>query len=346
MALNIQDLKKAREIITDGFGLSVSDAARVVGALNAAGRVNDLRAVLGGDLSSVPGVLSDLGITAAGAASSAASVGVSGGSVAAPGSASDKIPAAKHKAVTGQNKGDSSEAGDPSGVRPIAGGLRRNFPTRENIKAVFAQTAAEAEIVTDSDELPSGFADSVQEWLEDFANKYGFDLFKLHPQQWRAACMWVGEYIKKSGVIRDRERERHEGGRIYSGKKLEELLQVWAYFCGVLRQVPLVSDFINFTGCHRNFFYDYDGQGLTSAAVRIIQKARAIEAGGLSSSVAGGGAGVIGGIFLLKARHGYSETVTVNHVSSTHDNTASALPVFGDNGLCLEDSEKNVDNSP
>lgn len=343
MALNIQDLKKAREIITNEFELSVSEAARVVGAFNAAGRVDDLRAILGGDLSSVPGVLSDLDISGSGAASYAGFVGALGGSVAASGSASNKIPAAENKAVTGQNK-DSSEAGDPSGVRPIAGGLRRNFPTRENIKAVFAQTSTEAEIVTDSDELPSGFADSVQEWLEDFANKYGFDLFKLHSQQWRAACMWVGEYIKKNGVIRDRERERHEGGRIYSGKKLEELLQVWAYFCGVLRQVPLVSDFINFSGCHRNFFYDYDGQGLTSAAVRILQKARAIEAGGLSSSVAGGGAGVIGGIFLLKARHGYSETVNVNHVSSTHDNTASALPVFGDNGLCIEDNAKNVDN--
>jgi len=358
MAVSMAELKKARDIIADYFSISSGDAARAVGAFNAAGRGDDLRAVIGGDLSSVPGVLSDLGITGSITDSKPAaggSVGAPGGAVAASGSASDKIPASKHKAVTGQNKGvkhtsikdgNKAGAGDPSAVilpfNDGAGLISSDIPTTKG-DIIKDDTA---EVVDNGSKLPEGFADTVRAWFDSWAEFEGVNLSKIHAQQWRAACMMIGQRIKAGRVLYDEDKIKARGGVIYSGDKLEELLQVWAYFCGTFKQVPLVSDFVSFSGVSSSYFYDYTGRGLSSSSVAILQKARAIEAGGLSSSVAGGGAGVIGGIFLLKARHGYSETVNVNHVSSAHDNTAAALPVFGDNGLCLEDSEKNVDNSP
>ena len=126
----------------------------------------------------------------------------------------------------------------------------------------------------------------------------------------------MGQYVKGRGQLRDRDREKINGGIIYNPSRLESLLYVWAFLCGVFHMVPLVPDFVSFSGVHRNYFYDYDGRGLTSTSVQIVKKARKIEENGLAASVAGGGAGAVGGMFLLKTRHNYSETVTIQHASA------------------------------
>ena len=94
-----------------------------------------------------------------------------------------------------------------------------------------------------------------------------------------------------------------------------------------------MSDFVSFSGVSKSYFYDYDGRGLSSSSVSILKKARQIEEGGLGSSVAGGGAGTVGGIFLLKTRHGYSETVTIQHTSSAAAVGVGDLPLLTDKKL-------------
>lgn len=352
MAYTFPQLKQIRDNIIMSFGISSDNATRVVAFYNVGANQdhNIIDKMLSGDLSGVPAALSALGIpsdivqaddrqteikpsadlakkthkktaksspkTTRNTADIQPSESVRASSLGASDTLADKIPVDNIKDHTSQNTAYTSK------YYP--------FPTREEIKALSADTP-QVEIMQ-GDELPPSFGDTVEGWFESFANKYNFDIYKLHPQQWRAACMYVGENIKASGVIRDRQKEKHNGGKVYSPHKLEELLKLWAYFCGLYRQVPLASDYINFSGVHRNFFYDYDGQGLSSTAVHLVQKAKQIEEQGLGSSVAGGGAGTVGGIFLLKARHGYSETVTVNHVTAAPSVGLAELPKLTTSG--------------
>lgn len=350
MGFSIQDLKQIRDNIADVYNIDSVQAARVVGFYNVGQNQNHdiLNNMLLGDLSSVPAALSALGIP-------------SDMIQATPTNenreekrASDLVEKKEEKTAkrspkntrtTADNNNDLQAPVSPlaSSVRP-SDTLADKIPA-DNIKDRINENnaiqdikqhddiipAADAEIIQDNlDELPEGFADTVRQWLEDWATFEKIDLTRLHAQQWRALCMYIGQKVKYSKVIVDTSIKR--AGRTYSGKKLEALLSLWAYFCGMYKQVPLVSDFVSFSGVSSSYFYDYEGRGLSSSSVSILKKARRIEETGLGSSVAGGGAGTVGGIFLLKARHGYSETVTIQHASVSPSVGLSELPKLTTSG--------------
>lgn len=310
MGFNIQELKKASANIQKEFSLSSADASRVVGFYNGGHEVNPdkVQKLLDGDFSDVSGILERLGITGSGSSLN--------------GTKEEKKPKRETPKAKKKEKGARQVSRYKAGRPP-----RKAFDMMNKAEEITPVVIGEI-LPRDymSDILPEGTAERVEGWLGDFSTRHNIDLSRLHSQQWRSACMYIGENIKHSDILRDKEKEKHNGGRVYSGEKLEALLYIWAYFCGVLRQVPLVPDFVSFAGVSRNYFYDFDGQGLSSTAVQILKKAKAIEEGGLDSSVAGGGAGAVGGMFLLKTRHGYSETVTVQHTTTTTALGVSDLP--------------------
>lgn len=191
-----------------------------------------------------------------------------------------------------------------------------------------------------ADGLPADIIPTIQQWIRDFGAVNDIDIQKMDPQQWRACCMYIGHYVKQNGLLRDHNRERKTGAPIaYSGNALESLLSVWAYFCGLYKKAPIVPDFINFSGVHPNFFYDYDGRGLTSTSVDIVKKARRIEENGLQANVSGGAPGAVGSMFLLKCRHGYQESPQVLQISPASAPVAGALPVFNSAVGALEDKK-------
>jgi len=368
----MQDLKKAVAIVADNCGIDSREAARVIGLFNT-GRVDGVQVcepshdtitdILAGDVSGVPAACAVLGIEykapgkksgitpadnsgsidKAGDGSGdivkettpAGCVGAPAGSVVASDSASDKIPATPKKRNTNQNKKAATTKNFNTSQAREAGPVVESVNTGVNSDE--AQVVP-AEVVTDNgNELPEGFADTVRGWFESWAQFENIDLTRLHSQQWRAACMMIGQRIKAGRVLYDEEKIKARGGIIYKPERLESLLSVWGYFCGLYRQVPLVQDFVSFSGVSSSYFYDYQGRGLSSASVAILKKARAIEEGGLGSSVAGGGAGAVGGMFLLKTRHGYSETVTIQHSASAPAVGVAELPQLG-----LNDSIKGL----
>lgn len=343
VAYTFPQLKQIRDNIIMSFGISSDNATRVVAFYNVgANQDHDIiDKMLLGDLSSVPAALSALGIVSSVQATTKEEKNTA--DLAEKKEEKTHKKTAKSSPKTTRNTADitgdkqHSESVRASSVRP-SDTLADKIPT-DNIKdhtspnTAYTEIkqhddiipAADAEIMQDTlDELPEGFADTVRQWLEDWAAFEKIDLTRLHAQQWRALCMYIGQKVKYSKVIVDTSIKR--AGRTYSGKKLEALLSLWAYFCGMYKQVPLVSDFVSFSGVSSSYFYDYEGRGLSSSSVSILKKARRIEETGLGSSVAGGGAGTVGGIFLLKARHGYSETVTINHVSAAPSVGLSELP--------------------
>lgn len=353
MSLSIQELKQIRDNIISEYGLSMGDASRVVGFYNVGTHADHdiLNNMLLGDLSSVPAALSALGISSAVQASAddrqtetkpSADLAEKKEEKTAKTSAEkrSKSPVKNTRQTAGNNNdlqapvsplssslGASDTSNNDLPLKDIKDHTKQNTAFQDIKQHDDILPRADAEIVADNiDELPEGFADQVRQWLEDWATFEKIDLTRLHAQQWRALCMYAGTKIKQSHVLDDVERIKARGGRFYKPQKLEALLTLWAYFCGKYKQVPLVFDFVSFSGVSRSYFYDYEGKGLSSTSVHIMQKAKQIEESGLGSSVAGGGAGTVGGIFLLKARHGYSETVTVNHVSASPSVGLSELP--------------------
>ena len=340
MAFKMPELKRARDIIVEKCGLSSGDAARVIGLFNTGGasgvpRYDIISNILAGDFSAVPGACAALDIKAGSAP--AGSAARSAGSVKDPGEA---VPT---DIKTGDGAGDikpgEATPGASTGQKSTKNKAKnKNIPVKQKDKApaggVHAQRVQDmtrAELYgdnTEAEELPPGFVDNIRLWLDMWAESENIDLSRLHAQQWRAACMFIGEKIKQSHVLNDDKWIHSHGGRGYSGKRLEALLDVWAYLCGKYKQVPLVSDFVYFSGTHKNYFYDYGGQGLSSTSVAILKKARDIEEAGLGASVAGGGPGAVGGMFLLKARHNYSETVTIQHTSATTALGVAELPLL------------------
>lgn len=346
MGFSIQELKQIRDNIADVYKIDSVQAARVVGFYNVGQNQNHdiLNNMLLGDLSSVPAALSALGISSDIVQASAddRQTEIKKASDLAKKTAKNSQKNSRNTAdntndiqapvsVLSSSLGASDISGDKIPVDNIKDRIKQNTAFQDIKPQADIIPSVDGEILQDNlDELPEGFADTVRQWLEDWATFEKIDLTRLHAQQWRALCMYIGQKVKHSKVIVDTSIKR--AGRTYSGKKLEALLSLWAYFCGMYKQVPLVSDFVSFSGVSSSYFYDYEGRGLSSSSVSILKKARRIEETGLGSSVAGGGAGTVGGIFLLKARHGYSETVTVNHVSTAPSVGLAELPKLTTSG--------------
>lgn len=184
--------------------------------------------------------------------------------------------------------------------------------------------------------LPIGLHDEIIALIEGYCNTHDIqDTRKIHPLEWQAVCMQVGENIKKRKILED---DKPHGGRLYNGDKLTALLTLYGYICAEHKQVAFSHNFPRFAGVSREFFHDYIGQGLTSSRINLTQKAYEIQKASLVGAVTGGGSATVGNIFLSKALAGLQETVTVQHVSAAAAPTTTALPVFDSSAGDLIDS--------
>ena len=192
-----------------------------------------------------------------------------------------------------------------------------------------------------ADDLPPGFSETVAGWLEDFKQKYNFDdLSKIAGLQWRALCLYVGERIKASKILYDTERLRTHGGSIiYKPEKVAALLPIWEALTALYKHIPLASDFVAFAGVSSSWFYDNNGNSaLTSGRVQIAKKARDIEERALAASLCDSRENPTGRIYYTKARLGWQETTTIQHISAAAAPAVAALPILGDNGAFLSDN--------
>jgi len=181
--------------------------------------------------------------------------------------------------------------------------------------------------------LPDGLHDDITAQIEYYCQTHRIDdTKKIHPLEWQAVCMQIGQSIKSRGILRDREREKHAGGIFYDPKKMVAFLELYGYVCGEFKQVAFSHNFPRFAGVSREYFHDYMNKGLTSAGVGLAQKAHELQKASLVGAVTGGGSATVGNIFLSKALAGLQETVTVQHVSAAAAPTTSALPVFDSSG--------------
>jgi hypothetical protein len=345
--ISIQQLKQAAADIADFYGLALSDGFKLVAFYNVGPHkdADTLAALVSGDYSAIPSAAVAVGLslgvhTLAGDVGQSAAVPVSEKKLVG----SVKKNSRKEKSADKENK---KSAGEDRGAGTRDTGAA--IPGFDNVDISISDIQKiDGDILpagVAGDGLPNGFADTVEGWLSDWATKYNVELEKCSGLQWRAACIYVGENIKRSGVLHDREREKKEGGTIYHGGRLESLLALWEYFTNTYKHVPLVTDFIAFAGVSRNWFYDYDGRGLTAARVQLAKKAKQIEEAGISAGLVDGRENPTGRIYYSKARLGWQETTTIQHVSVAATPSAPVLPVFdGSAGLLTDSGVQNVDN--
>ena len=374
MAFTFKELKQLKNDIAAAMGIDSSIAARVIGYYNGGGpsvRPDVVRAMIGGDLSHVGPALVALGydlpaadngsresktgesITASGDPSGSASAGPVVDDLQA-----DNITAGTGSDMVPDGVGDDLHAA-PDGFQNAPQKTKKTQADKRTTKQKKTNTSPQAvkgpDVVqgghddlgpddlehvqgesVNPHELPPGLYDDICATLENYCRQQNMDPGKIHPLQWKSACIYIGQSIKARGLLRDYEREKSHGGVLYDGVKVAALLDIYDYICGQYKQVPFVYNFPRFAGISPQYFADYENR-LTSSRVNLYKKALDIQRAGLIDAVTGGGSATVGNIFLSKALAGLQETVTIQHVSAASTPAAVALPVFGPDGGLLED---------
>lgn len=300
MGKSFKELKEISQGLADLVGVSYDVASSVVASFSAVGEWENVDAIAGGDMD----VIKE-GFRRAGA--------VLPGSVAV-------------------NKGNKP-------IKASKTTEKREKPTKKQIKAdlqrITPQAVEGVRIYSDRledyrrGELPETLADDIKSLLKAWATDNDFeDLSKLANIQWRSACLFVGQWIKQNKILEDIERARRDGGRYYDGEKVAALVPIWEYITGLYKHIPLHVDFIAFSGVSRQWFYDYDGQGLTSTSVQIIKKVMEIENAAISVGVTDSRENPTGRIFYAKARLGWRENDSIQQIDDNNGSNKNALPVF------------------
>jgi len=316
-----QELAIIKNDLISSYGLTASDAARVVGYCSQH-NIDFTPAALGP-------VFSELGISPG---------------EPVPGDLAKIAPQRKkstqaHKRTTSKEKTTTSHTNGPQALqndlvkashddlcKDITNEQKTIIDTIPPAQALPATTPA-ADPDDFSGLLPAGLYDDINAIIDNYCKRQNIqDRMKIHPLQWQGICYRIGEYIKKRGVLRDTPREKLHGGIFYDGNKLTALLALYGVICSDYKQVAFTFNFQRFAGVSREYFNDYCNRGLSSSRVGIVQKAHELQKASLVGAVTGGGSATVGNIFLSKALAGLQETSTVVHVSASPSVNLAELP--------------------
>ena len=314
--MSIQELKQARQIIQDNYNLTPADCARVVGYINT-NNADIIQDILSGDCSGVPSVLSALDIQAA-----APVIGSADNAHRDPAektrkrSAADTTDTDNIQAVSspvkspvnasgmmGDNFTDDIIKDHTSQNKAVS--IIENFDTRnENNADILPAVDGDIIPASNSDLLPPALPSMVDEWLFEFSQKYNIDLQKCAGLQWRAACLFIGQHIQAADILTDKTRPY----KVYNPNRVAALIPLYEALTATYKHIALASDFIAFSGVSREWFYDSQKRGLTSACVDIRKKLQAIEESSLSAGLVDSRENPTGRIYYSKARLGWQET--------------------------------------
>ena len=212
-------------------------------------------------------------------------------------------------------------------------------------------TAAAVEVLTPGsvEEItPGGGAPDYYNLFDGLISSYmasnNWDGEKISPLQWAACCLSVGRFVRSRSMFRTEQINSIISNNI---KQLDidgltAAAGAWLELCYKYNKVPLICDFCEFVAISSQAFYNLkDGDGVTSRGVELFEKIEGLQADGLRRRVINPKESPIGAIFLLKADHGLVEAQTVRHEYIKSNETAAALPSFGDLPI-IED--KNSEN--
>lgn len=187
-------------------------------------------------------------------------------------------------------------------------------------------------------ELPPGFIETLQSIIKQFCIDNDIESMKKAPSlQWGACCMLCGQYIKKNKILWDKDKTAARGGVCaYDIEKISQLLDIFSYLCKLYAKTALVTDFIDFSGVSRGWFFGTNGHNsetLTSAGGDIRKKLYDIQAAAVASGIVDGRENPTGKIYFSKAVLGWSETGSIHPQTDQADTKTARLPDFNNLGL-------------
>ena len=225
----------------------------------------------------------------------------------------DKTTKEKRKAAGAENTKQSVNTSADAAVAKDHVNQKSTADHAENIKdnADYNNNAAGG--ADASGGLPFDFCNTIKniifQWCIDNEIE---NMRKASSLQWGAACMFCGQYIKQNKILYDIEKTAARGGVCqYDLEKVIALADIWVYLCQTFGKIPLVNDFIYFSGVSRGWFYGSNGHNnntLTSAGGELIKKLSDLQAAAFASGISDGRENPTGKIYLTKALFGWSDT--------------------------------------
>ena len=174
------------------------------------------------------------------------------------------------------------------------------------------------EEAAEDNQLPADISETIQDIITDYMTKFNIeDMSKATAEQWRGACMIVGDYMKQSRTLVDHVATHKSHSISYSTDKIFQLMHLWAILSAAYRKPCLASDLIAFSGVSASYFYDRAGHELTSSGARLREKLMELQESGLSSRLVDGRVNPTGTIFFLKNWHGWKDSREVVHTAET-----------------------------
>lgn len=243
-------------------------------------------------------------------------------------------------AVTGPGASVAASV-DPVAVSPDA-----LVPSTEGNKGKQPQKGEEVERV-EGEIIPAGcMPDNIEYLIEsavdDFMKYKCKEVKKESMTQctedtWSACCSFIGrEVFKRYHILHDKERERKHGGTVYAPERVEAAQDLYYEYCSYYNKMYSIADCAEFIGVSRGYVYDNTGsQRSNPTRTHFLQKAVKDREQSLRRGVVGGRKGSqLGYTVLLNHDNNYS-TQKVEHITAEKTDTASALPVFGDDVVTL-----------
>lgn len=288
-----KELKELSEQIAGKYKITYEQAARIVANFSAVGKWEEVARIKSGDEKTIRAGAESCGV---------------------------KLP------KSGSNGPEPIKANHYRTQRDIVKPSRENA-TPEQIEII--DKYKELEYIRG--ELPAGLAEDIKQFLKLWAEDNNIEsLDKCSSLQWRAACIYVGWWIKDKGILLDRDamRESVGGCRVYDAEKVLKLLDIFQALSAIYKHIPLHTDFISFSGVSKEWFFDYEGRGLTSASAFIVKKALDIEQSAMSAGLTDSRENPTGRIFYAKARLGWRETDNIQPIPTGNAGNSYQLPDF------------------
>ena len=355
MAYTFPQLKQIRDNIIMSFGISSDNATRVVAFYNVGANQdhNIIDKMLLGDLSSVPAALSALGIVSP---VQATTTNENREEKTASDLAKKKEEKTAKRSPKNSKNATRNTAGNTNNIQapvsPLASSVRPSDTLADKIPADNVKDctspntvniiqsadilpAIDGDIIpasSDGDLLPAALPSIVEDWLQEYAQKYNIDLQKCAGLQWRGACLYVGQHFKSSDILLDKERTLSRNNKTYNPYKIAALIPLYEALTVSYKHITLACDFIAFSGVSREWFYNSQDRGLTSAVVDLRQKLKAIEESALSAGLVDSHENPTGRIFYSKARLGWRESVEIVHTSVAPSVGLAELPKLTTSG--------------
>lgn len=177
------------------------------------------------------------------------------------------------------------------------------------------------DVETVADALPDNLMDLINNAIYDFMTYECKppidDMRKASAQLWSACCMYIGKTVFKENKLLYNADAVRQGVKKYNYDKVNVVIDIWLYYCGLYSKAPLIFNFYYFCGVNYSEWLKNDC-AVTSDGIALKQRLSEAQQGGLSAILSDSRHNPTGIMALLRHFHGWeNNTVTIQTETKT-----------------------------